>query len=104
MAGNWIRGGYRCHLYRSGAFTLIELLTVMAVISILLAVLVPSLARARGRSQRVVCQNNIRLFYIGQAAYANDYDQRLLSSPADAAGEHMTFPPKTVPVVIGVPA
>lgn len=71
------------------AFTLIELLTVIAIVSILLAVLVPALARAKGRSQRVVCQNNIRLFYIGLTAYANDYDQRMLSSPVDAAGEHV---------------
>jgi prepilin-type N-terminal cleavage/methylation domain-containing protein len=41
------------------AFTLIEVLVVVAIIALLAAILLPSLARARHQSKRVVCQSNL---------------------------------------------
>lgn len=41
-------------------FTLIELLVVVAIISILMAVLLPSLANARKQSKNVACLSNLR--------------------------------------------
>ncbi len=41
-------------------FTLIELLVVMAIISILAALLMPALKRARNQAQSVACMNNLR--------------------------------------------
>ncbi|HEY2953039.1 MAG TPA: type II secretion system protein, partial [Verrucomicrobiae bacterium] len=43
-----------------GGFTLIELLMVMAVISILAALLLPALVRAKQQAHRIKCVNNIR--------------------------------------------
>lgn len=59
------------------AFTLVEMLTVIAIIAILAAVLIPSLAAGRERSRRAYCQNN--LGQIGKAlmAYVNDNQDRL---------------------------
>jgi len=48
-----------------GAFTLIEMLVVLAIIGTLAALLLPALARARETSRRTACTNNLN--QIGQA-------------------------------------
>lgn len=45
---------------RRPAFTLIELLTVISIISILVAILMPSLSGARQRARTTKCQANLR--------------------------------------------
>ncbi len=58
---------------RISGFTVVELLTVIAVIVILIALLVPALKQARLSTDRVVCASNLRS--IGQAnrLYAIQY-------------------------------
>jgi prepilin-type N-terminal cleavage/methylation domain-containing protein len=58
-------------------FTLVELLVVIAIIAVLLAILIPSLAGAKGMARRLQCSS--RLYGLGKAfgAYISAYDSRL---------------------------
>jgi len=58
---------------RSG-FTLVELLVVIAIISLLVAILTPSLQRARVLAMRVRCASNLHQTVTGLAAYASGND------------------------------
>ncbi len=63
---------------RHAAFTLIELLVVVAVVGVLLAVLLPALASARGSAMMITGASNIRQLQIANLAYAGDNDTRFM--------------------------
>ena len=54
-----------------------ELLVVVAIIAILAAMLLPALARARGRAQSAKCLSNLRQLGIGCVLYEGDNGDRL---------------------------
>jgi prepilin-type N-terminal cleavage/methylation domain-containing protein len=55
------------------AFSLIELLVVVAIISLLLTILAPSLGRARDLVRRTVCAVNLRQLTSGMLLYADQH-------------------------------
>jgi prepilin-type N-terminal cleavage/methylation domain-containing protein/prepilin-type processing-associated H-X9-DG protein len=61
---------------QSPGFTLIELLVVVAIIVLLIAILLPSLGRAREQARTILCANNLR--QMGQLVniYAEQHDGR----------------------------
>ena len=58
--------------YDRRAFTLIELLIVIALIAVLIAILVPALNRARKQALQVKCAANLRAIGQGVLYYAQD--------------------------------
>jgi len=54
------------------AFTLIEVLVVVAIIALLISVLLPSLTRARDQSQMVVCKTRLKELFNGHYLYSQE--------------------------------
>lgn len=67
----------RLHVKPSHAFTLVECLVVIAIISILAALLLPALSRARDQANRTACMSNLRQVNLAIHLYARDFDDML---------------------------
>lgn len=63
---------------RRRAFTLVELLVVIGIIAVLIAILLPTLTRAREAASSTQCLSNIRQLQIAQLAYAASEDNALV--------------------------
>jgi prepilin-type N-terminal cleavage/methylation domain-containing protein len=63
-------------LKQKKAFTLIELLVVIAIIAILAAMLLPALAAAKRRAQRINCVSNLREVNLAFRVWEGDHGDR----------------------------
>jgi len=62
------------------AFTLIEVLVVVAIIALLVGILLPSLSQAREQARRVVCGSNMAQIARGIYTYTADFKGRVPNS------------------------
>ena len=56
-------------------FTLVELLVVISIIALLLAIIIPSMNKARETAKRVICSNQLKENARAIAIYADAYDK-----------------------------
>ncbi len=88
-----LRGGQEVErrMRPRAAFTLIELLVVIAIIAVLMAILLPSLSRAREQARGVYCAGNLKNIHLAFLMYAEDHDGKTHPSPNQ--GVWYTFEP-----------
>src|SRR5580692_3043233 len=66
---------------RQAAFTLIELLVVIAIISILAAMLLTVLGRAKIKAQGIYCINNLKQLQLAVIMYTGDNQEKFPENP-----------------------
>lgn len=72
--------------HRGVGFTLIEILVVIAILSLLISILLPGLTGARESARNAVCMSALRQFGVGVRFYGDDNNQLLV--PAGTGVNH----------------
>lgn len=73
-------------------FTLIELLVVIAIIAILMSLLLPGLANARGMAKRMSCANNMRQMHLAIFNYTGEYQSWMPLSKYNSVAANWNAP------------
>ena len=68
---------------KTKGFTLIEVLVVISIISLLTAILMPSLAAARSSARKAVCTSNLRQLVLANIGYATENEGFYVPAASD---------------------
>jgi len=84
------------------AFTLIELLVVVAIISLLVSILMPSLAKAKLLAKRAACSAGLHTVGLGAQMYSADFSEEVpvcTSNIKDATNNYLSWRTNLLPYV-----
>jgi prepilin-type N-terminal cleavage/methylation domain-containing protein len=81
----------KSHESRRDAFTLIELLTVIAIIAVLMSLLFAVVNKAKDSARRAVAKNDLVQIAAAVNAYYNDYGVYPITPPVSGSGTEVTF-------------
>ena len=68
------------------AFTLVELLVVMVIISIMIGLIIPAVTGMNERANVAVCTNNLKQLFNGMMAFATEHEGRCPLNESDTSG------------------
>ncbi len=74
-------------------FTLIELLVVISIIAVLLAILIPSLGKAREKVKDTSCRANLKNVGLALQMYLDAYDRKMPNTAQLPTGSSGTIRP-----------
>lgn len=74
------------------AFTLVEILVVVVILSVLATILFPAFSRVRERGRASACASNLRQLGLSIAQYAADHDDKLPYAPSPESKEIASRP------------
>jgi len=73
------------------AFTLVELLVVVAIIALLLGIIMPAMGLVRQQAEFVACGSNLRQIATATFTYAHDYNDAIPFGPGQSAITFLDF-------------
>ncbi|MFO1458839.1 MAG: type II secretion system protein [Verrucomicrobiota bacterium] len=77
----------RIQVFRRDGLTLVEVVAVLAIVSILTGLLIPAFTRPRTRSNRIACVNNLKNIGLEMRIFANDHGGQFpMDLPASRGG------------------
>ena len=76
---------------RAGAFTLVELLCVMAIIGLLAALTLPVLNQGKARVKRIECENNLHQLGVAFQVFTHDHGDKFPMAVPQAEGGSKEF-------------
>lgn len=82
------------------AFTLIELLIVIAIIALLVSILLPAVASAHRAARQNICTANLQQFGRAYGAYANDFKEFIGSFQGEISDPYAALQHTEHPVVV----
>ena len=78
--------------HRRGGFTLVELLVVIGIIAVLIAILLPALARSREQAKNVQCLSNLRQMGLAMQQYMTQSKGYLMPVQHSGQTHNSTWP------------
>lgn len=90
--------------FQSRAFTLIELLTVIAIIGILAAIIIPVVSSVRQKARKTQCSSNLRQVASAYLMYMADNRDRLPTTPTSTPRYDPAYVNKGHSRYLGAPA
>src|SRR5258706_5630929 len=85
------------------AISLVELLVVIGIIAILIAILLPSISRAREQANRTRCENNLRQIGLALAVYVFDHGEYPVLDGAGGVWAPADLMKESPPAFLGAP-